>query len=375
MDGPPSNPDQPGFPSTSLLDPNARDPADPSRKTRRRSFLDPHWRDPYGRARLPTFGQWIKLTWPDLLTLLLVGAAAFPTYYFAPPFTTPSFPIYDPSVPGSTPNLPQYSYPARRQTVSNWLIAIVAIAAPVLTMLLFQAVWLRSFWDLHNGLLGFAYALVLSSAFQATVKALIGGLRPNFYDVCRPDTTSHARGGLNGVGPHGDMWTRDVCTNTAKGGGALRNAMQSFPSGHSTTTWAAAVFLALYLNAKLKVFADRHTPGWKLVVVILPLLAGTLLVGTLIVDNTHSWWDVLAGSLIGALVATAAFRTVYAGLFDWRVNHVPLCRNVSFQRRGYGGGEGGRDGQDEPRKEEEDVSRTGPRDGGSVVVVREDGGL
>jgi len=194
-------------------------------------------------------------------------------------------------------------------------------------------IWIRSFWDLNNGILGFVYALVLSSAFQATVKALIGGLRPNFYDVCKPDP-AHAQGrgnitGLNGIGFRKDMWTKDVCT-TARAD-SLRNAMQSFPSGHSTTTLAAAVYLCLYLNAKMKVFANYHTPMWKLLVLLLPILAAVLLVGTLIVDNTHSWWDVVAGSTIGTLMALAAFRMVYASLFNWRLNHIPLSRNMPFE--------------------------------------------
>jgi diacylglycerol diphosphate phosphatase / phosphatidate phosphatase len=107
--------------------------------------------------------------------------------------------------------------------------------------------------------------------------------------------------------------------------------MQSFPSGHSTTTLAAAVYLCLYLNAKMKVFANYHTPMWKLLVLLLPILAAVLLVGTLIVDNTHSWWDVVAGATIGTLMALAAFRMVYASLFDWRINHIPLSRNAPFE--------------------------------------------
>lgn len=215
--------------------------------------------------------------------------------------------------------------------VSNWLIAIVAIAFPTIIILLMQ-LRIRSFWDLNNALLGFGYALLTSAVFQGTTKAFVGGLRPNFYDICQPDI-AHARNGgnktgLNGIGFRRDMWTKDVCT--AASAGSLRNAMQAFPSGHSTTMVAAMVYLCLYLNAKLKVFANYHAPLWKLIALAVPLLGAVLLCGTLIIDNTHSWYDVAGGATIGALAALAAFRMVYAGIFDWRVNHVPLHRNLPF---------------------------------------------
>ncbi|KAJ8128099.1 hypothetical protein O1611_g5533 [Lasiodiplodia mahajangana] len=216
--------------------------------------------------------------------------------------------------------------------VSNWLIAIIAIAFPTIVILLIQ-IRIRSFWDLNNALLGFTYALLTSAACQGATKALVGGLRPNFYDVCQPDV-EHAKDEgnktlLNGIGFRRDMWTTDVCTTTDVR--ELRNAMQSFPSGHSTTMVAAMLYLCLYLNAKLKVFANYHTPLWKLITLVVPLIGAAMLCGTLIIDNTHNWYDVAGGVTIGTLAAFAAFRMVYPSIFDWRINHIPLSRNVPFE--------------------------------------------
>lgn len=257
-------------------------------------------------------------------------------YYYSLPLGIRMFPLDvrmdTSSAPTSTSVIPpDFAYPARPQTVSNWLIAIVAIAFPIVVILLMQ-IRIRSFWDLNNALLGFFYALLMSSAFQAITKAYIGGFRPNFYDVCQPDS-DHAKDKgnitrLNGIGFRGDMWTVDVCTTTDAG--KLRNAMQGFPSGHTTTMVAAIVFLCLYINAKLKVFANYHTPLWKLVALILPLLGAVLLCGTLIIDHTHSWYDIAGGAMIGTFMSFAAFRMVYPSIFDWRINHIPLNRNVPF---------------------------------------------
>ncbi|KAI3320699.1 PAP2 superfamily-domain-containing protein [Xylariaceae sp. AK1471] len=332
MDRVHSIPDRPRSSNISPAESSPRPLANTNSKARRPSSLYSP-RQPYAVEKRPTFGQWLKLMWPDFLAILVVGAAAFPAYYFAPPLGTPSFPLdSDVGTDQSGSGIPpRFAYPARTQIVSNWLMAIIAIAFPVITILLMQ-IWIRSFWDLNNGLFGFTYALLVSSAFQGTVKGLVGGLRPNFYDVCKPDPKrAEGKGnktGLNGIGFRGDMYTKDACTTTNPR--YLRNAMQSFPSGHSTTITAAAVFICLYLNAKLKIFANYHTPLWKLIALVLPLLAAVLFMGTLIIDNTHSWYDIAGGATIGTFMAFTAFRMVYASVFDWRINHIPLNRNVPF---------------------------------------------
>lgn len=45
------------------------------------------------------------------------------------------------------------------------------------------------------------------------------------------------------------------------------------------------VFIALYLNAKLKAFSDYHTSLWKLLAVVLPVLGSMIIAGSLMVDR------------------------------------------------------------------------------------------
>ena len=47
-------------------------------------------------------------------------------------------------------------------------------------------IWIRNFWDYNNAILGLFYALLGSAAFQVTLKMFTGGLRPDFYNVCKP---------------------------------------------------------------------------------------------------------------------------------------------------------------------------------------------
>ena len=51
-----------------------------------------------------------------------------------------------------------------------------------------------------------------------------------------------------------------------------------------------------------------------------------LVIGSLVKDHHHSWYDCLAGGIIGATIGYAHFRANYYGVWDYRVNHIPLPR-------------------------------------------------
>ncbi|KAI1388378.1 acid phosphatase/Vanadium-dependent haloperoxidase [Hypoxylon trugodes] len=267
----------------------------PSQTKERRKCLC-RQREPYSMEKRPSFGLWLRI-------------------YHLPPAGKRMFPLT--------------VIDARDGEDTD---AVLAILVPVFSILLAQ-IRIRSFWDLNNALIGFIYALETSAAFQVMIKWLIGGLRPSFYDICQPDPTLVNNPDFNGTGPNGAgyrqyMFTAEICT--VEQGWDLWNAMQSFPSGHSTTTSAAAVYLSLYLNAKLKVFANYHPSMWKLILFYCPILGATLVCGCLTIDESHNWYDILAGITIGTTFAFSAYRMVYASVWDWRINHIPLNRGSEF---------------------------------------------
>lgn len=122
---------------------------------------------------------------------------------------------------------------------------------------------------------------------------------------------------------------------------APANSISLQSSGHTTAAFAGFVFLYLYLNAKLKVWSNYHPAYWKLIVTYAPILAATLIGGALTIDEYHNWYDVLAGAIIGTTMALSAYRMVYASVWDFRFNHIPLVRHVPFT---YGEGSHGFDG-------------------------------
>ncbi|RVD81250.1 uncharacterized protein DFL_009121 [Arthrobotrys flagrans] len=53
------------------------------------------------------------------------------------------------------------------------------------------------------------------------------------------------------------------------------------------------------------------------------LILAVLMAGARSIDLSHHWCAILAGAILGILVAILCYRNAYAAVFDYR-NHVPL---------------------------------------------------
>ncbi|GME56302.1 Phosphatidic acid phosphatase type 2/haloperoxidase [Neofusicoccum parvum] len=273
----------------------------------------------------PPFGQWLKMTWPDILTMICMGAIGLGVYE-AKPAPSRSFPVY---FENGEIVYPEFAYPLRNEIIPIWAAAMMAALIPIAVFLIMQ-IRIRSFWDVNNATIGLLYSLISAAVFQVFLKWLIGGLRPHFLDVCKPAVP--LQGVNSGNGLRGIMYDRTICTGDPD---QIDDSLESFPSGHTTAAFGGFVFLSLYLNAKLKLTSNYHPAFWKLIAVMAPLLGATLIGGALTIDEFHNWYDVLAGAIIGTLMAFTSYRMVYASVWDFRFNHIPLRREVPFT---YGAG-------------------------------------
>jgi len=292
----------------------------------------------YHTNRRPNMGQWFRTVWLDLLTMAVLGAIGLGVY-FAPPAPTRSFPVY---FQDGEIVYPQFAYPLRKNIIPIWLAAFLASIIPIFIMACMQ-LRIRSFWDFNNAVMGLLYSLINAAVFQVFLKWLIGGLRPHFLAVCKPRIpevgVDSVAGLLNtGTGLRQIMYTRTICSGDRK---EINDSLESFPSGHATAAFAGLVFLYLYLNAKLKVFSNYAPHMWKLTALYAPILGATLIAGSLTIDEYHHWYDVVAGAIIGTMFALSAYRMMYASIWDFRFNHVPLPRG---NMRGFHYGFSGEDG-------------------------------
>lgn len=251
--------------------------------------------------------------------------------YNADPAPSRSFPI---TFQDGEVVYPEFAYPLRTEIVPIWEAALLASLVPIAVILLMQ-IRIRSFWDVNNAIIGLLYSLITAAVFQVFIKWLIGGLRPHFLYVCAPDLSKVAQGGQ---GFRNLMFQRDVCTGDRN---QINDSLESMPSGHSTAAWAGFLYLYFYLNAKLKVFSNYHPAMWKIIVTYAPVLGAFLITGALTIDEFHNWYDCLAGAVIGSVMAISSYRMVYASVWDFRFNHIPLTRHTPFS---YGAGQAGAGG-------------------------------
>ncbi|KAF2115710.1 phosphatidic acid phosphatase type 2/haloperoxidase [Lophiotrema nucula] len=272
----------------------------------------------------PTFGQWIKATALDIVTMAVMGAIGLGVY-MADPAPSRSFPVT--FVDGEVV-YPEFAYPMRNEIVPIWAAALLAALIPIAVFLI-MSIRVRSFWDVNNATIGLLYSLITAAVFQVFIKWLIGGLRPHFLSACQPQLPA---GQEVGNGYRQIMYDRKICTGDKS---EIDDSLESMPSGHTTAAFAGFVYLYLYLNAKLKVFANYHPAMWKLIAIYAPLLGACLIGGALTIDEYHNWYDILAGAVIGTVMAFSAYRMVYASIWDFRFNHIPLLRHTPFV---YGAG-------------------------------------
>ena len=212
---------------------------------------------------------------------------------------------------------------------------------------------------------------------------MIGKPRPNMLAHCQPDTSPEAIKNntvgayAQGFNPYWVLVGRGICTQPNRG--VLNDAFRSFPSGHSSTSWGGLGYFALWLAAKFAVSfphlpeapgtrsaqhvadnsqqrqqeyarlgrssGDTHRPVlskhatgvtpapfhgrraeaaapplYLLFVVILPIGTATFIAASRWYDFRHHGFDIISGSLIGAVTAVFAFR--------WY--HMPLSRGSGW---------------------------------------------
>jgi diacylglycerol diphosphate phosphatase/phosphatidate phosphatase len=166
--------------------------------------------------------------------------------------------------------------------------------------------------------MGLGYSLATTTLIVSVIKWIYGGLRPHFLAVCKPKT-------LPTIFP--SYYTAaEVCTGSRW---AMREVQMSFPSGHAAAAFAGFGYLALYLNAKYKTFGPntngdgRRVHHWKLVMFVLPWLFAVVVAASKVLDGWHHPADVIAGAIIGTILAHLAFKMVFRSVYDSRDNHVP----------------------------------------------------
>ncbi|MFH2009204.1 MAG: phosphatase PAP2 family protein [bacterium] len=181
---------------------------------------------------------------------------------------------------------PAISRELKKETVPSAYLALAA-AVPLTAFGLAQ-IWGKSWHDFHNATLGLAEAISLTLFITAVLKINVGRLRPDFLERCQPNASLECQGDPAEV----------------------REGRKSFPSGHSSISFAGGVFLSLYLWGKLSPLSG---PGafWKIPVILAPIMGAAVIAGSRVTDNRHHWEDVFVGALLGGSVSVLTYLINY----------------------------------------------------------------
>ncbi|KAK3584930.1 hypothetical protein CHS0354_021810 [Potamilus streckersoni] len=199
-------------------------------------------------------------------------------------------------------------YPYKKNTISDALLTGVAFSVTAITLLLveilnrFDKKNRCSFGNPFTCLKGFGiflFGFVMEQLFTEVLKDAVGRLRPNFFDVCRPDF-SNIDCGQRYV-------TNYTCTNDEHSATILRDSHRSFPSGHAAFSMYTSMYLVFYLEKRLDVsYSHILKPTMQAALILMALLCSV----SRITDLVHHPSDVTAGVILGLIVACAVFYSL-----------------------------------------------------------------
>ncbi|KAI8527710.1 hypothetical protein RHMOL_Rhmol12G0096200 [Rhododendron molle] len=136
-------------------------------------------------------------------------------------------------------------YPLKGNTIPFWAVPIFGILLPFAIIIAYYFVR-RDVYDLHHAILGLLFSVLLTGVLTDAIKDAVGRPRPDFFWRCFP----------NGKGVFDPVTRNVMCTGLKS---VIKEGHKSFPSGHTSWSFAGLGFLSLYLSGKIRAF-DRWGP-------------------------------------------------------------------------------------------------------------------
>ncbi|KAG6874054.1 hypothetical protein C0995_006911 [Termitomyces sp. Mi166 len=224
---------------------------------------------------------------------------------------------------------------ALHERVPNAALYLICFVAPFVLQPVINLLTIRSWWDFHNSTLGLILGLALTGSITQFTKITVGRPRPGAFqsylygcttqafafpedvlDRCKlPPGTTDPEFGLS-------YW--QLCTQTDNS--ILRDGFRSFPSGHSSMSFAGLGFLAFYLAGKLHLF-DRRGHAGKAWISLAPFCGAALVAISRTMDYRHHWQDVLVGSILGTVISYFTYRQYYPSLAS-ELSHRPYSPRI-----------------------------------------------
>ncbi|KAL2830468.1 phosphatidic acid phosphatase type 2/haloperoxidase [Aspergillus cavernicola] len=198
----------------------------------------------------------------------------------------------------------QYPFATVERVPVLWSV-FYAGAIPLLIIMVWAVMLRPSPHKTQVTILGFLTALMLTSLLTDIIKNAVGRPRPDLISRCMP------RKGTPGNTLV--QWT--VCTQINEH--ILQEGWRSFPSGHSSFSFAGLGYLSLFFSGQMHVFRPR-TDLCRCLLVMVPVICALMVAISRLEDYRHDVYDVTSGTILGSLVAFFCYRRYYPPLRSFR---------------------------------------------------------
>ncbi|CDH50022.1 pap2-domain-containing protein [Lichtheimia corymbifera JMRC:FSU:9682] len=208
-----------------------------------------------------------------------------------------------------------------KDSVPMWVVGVICFIVPIIIMAVLSLGFKRSIVDFHSAVLGLCLSLSMCCMLTSVTKITVGRPRPDFIDRCQPPADAHD--------PIFGMSNYTICT-TPMDTHMMIDGFKSFPSGHSSFSFAGLAYLAFYIAGKMQMFDERgHT--YKGFIFAFPIIGALLVAISRTSDYRHHWQDVFVGSLLGFGCAFFAYRQYYPALAHATCHHPYKTRISTFK--------------------------------------------
>ncbi|XP_058987206.1 putative phosphatidate phosphatase [Musca domestica] len=212
--------------------------------------------------------------------------------------------------------------PYLADTINTRTLYLLGLYLPLISIILNELLFSRIRYQQRSapGLKGYLVDLYLAAMpffcgfaserfIKNLLKLTVGRLRPHSYTLCQPISLEGLT--CNELPENSPFMLEYTCTGTMHLSSSI---YKSFPSGHSSLSCYGLIYLALYLRG-----CSHHikrNPGFMatiyrpsvILVELLCLCVAAMVAISRVFDFKHFWSDILAGALLGSIVALAFFR-------------------------------------------------------------------
>ncbi|XP_070493912.1 putative phosphatidate phosphatase [Chironomus tepperi] len=211
-------------------------------------------------------------------------------------------------------------YPQKKDTVPSNAMDMCGILGGILLIIVVETLFNKSestynvnsrpvkLWNwtvkpyiqnLYHYITMYLFAQAVIRFLEEGIKAVVGRLRPNFMDICKPMLSD----GTNCSNTKNfDKYIQDyTCSNANATPGDLRYIRVSFVSGHTSFSFMTAFFLVFYLESRMK--CRQSTQMLKNFLQLSLITTAIYISSTRLSDFKHHFSDVFAGMVLGCFIA------------------------------------------------------------------------